>query len=470
MLNFKEEILYKIIQTIKGFKMFSVSGSNAVLNMNRNMSKIDDLLLQVQTGNRINKASDDSSGLTIANNLRMQSNSLTQGTKNATDAKNLLNIVDGSLTTYKDTIDLMKSKAISAASDTSSSESRNALQKDISNYMKSLNKIANETSFNGMNLLNGTFTNKEFQVGAYSNQTIGVSINSLHTTKIGHLNETATSSGVSAGTTDATLSVNNTTIGQVTISSTTKDGANLLAESINLSSSTTGVKAISENKVNGGIVTGGSIADGDIKINGTSIGAVNINNNDSTGTLVDAINSITSDTGVSARIEAGKLVIQSENGENIHITESNSGAGKAGLTAGTNYGTITLKSQNAISINNGDVVSGLNSVATSNYTLSNIDLKTQKGAQRALDILDYALSETNNEASSVGSATNQLDRVISVNEVSVTNLQSAEKNIRGANTEEITKQLADLQVKYQASMYALTQSNTLQQNILSLLR
>lgn len=450
--------------------MFSVAGSNAIFNMNKNMNMIDNLLLQVQTGNRINKASDDSSGLTIANNLRMQSNSLTQGTKNATDAKNLLNIIDGSLTTYKETIDLMKTKAISAASDTASAESRSALQKDITNYMKSLNKIANETSFNGMNLLNGTFSNKEFQVGAYSNQTIGVSVNSLHTTKMGHLNETKTTTGVSAGTTAATLSINNSVIGQVTISGTGKDGANLLADSINLRTSDTGVKAKAENKVTGGVVTGGSIADGDIKINGTSIGSVNVNANDSTGTLVDAINSITSDTGVSARLEAGKLVLESESGENIHITEANTGAAKAGLTAGTNFGTVTLKSQNAISVANGDAVSGLNALTTSNFTLSNLDLKTQDGAQRALDILDYALSEANNEASSVGSATNQLDRVISVNEVSVTNLQSAEKNIRGANTEEITKQLSDLQVKYQASIYALTQSNTLQQNVLSLLR
>lgn len=450
--------------------MFSVSGSNAIFNMSKNQSAIDDLLLQIQTGNKLNRASDDSAGLTIANNLRSQSSSLAQGTKNATDAKNLLNTVDGALTTYKDTIGLMKTKAITAASDVSSGESRNALQKDIANYMKSLNKIANDTSFNGIKLLNGTFSNKQFQIGAYANQTVDVSINSLSTSKIGHLNETKTNVGVSVGTTAATLAINGKVIGQSTISATTKDGANLVAEAINLQESGTGVKAIATNTKTGGVVIGGSIADGDISINGKSIGAVNIDANDATSSLVDAINAVSADTKVSARVEAGKLVLSSESGENIHITEANSGAAKAGLTAGTNYGVITLKSQGALTIANGDAVSGLNATTSTNYTLSDVDLRTKDGAQRALDILDFSLEETNNEASSVGAATNQLDRVIAVNDVSTTNLKAAESNIRGANTEEISKQLSELQVKYQASMFALQQSNTMQQNVLSLLR
>jgi len=399
----------------------------------------------------------------------MQYTSLSQGTKNASDAKNLLNVVDGALTNYKDTIGLMKVKATTAASDLSSSESRNALQKDIVNYMKSLNKIANDTSFNGIKLLNGSYSNKQFQIGAYSNQTVDVSISSLNTSKIGHLNETK-SAAVSTGTTAATLSINGEVIGQSTVSGTTKDGANLVAEAINAKESETGVRAYAKNSVNGGAVVGGTIADGDIKINGTSIGAVNVNANDSTSVLVDAINAVSGDTKVTARLDAGKLVLDSESGENIHITESNTGAAKAGLTAGTNFGTITLKSQSGIAIDDGDSVSGLNVVTSKNYTMADLDLRTKDGAQRALDILDYALSETNNEASSVGSATNQLDRVIAVNDISVTNLKAAENTIRGANTEEISKELSELQVKYQASMFALQQSNTMQQNVLSLLR
>lgn len=450
--------------------MFSLSASTAILNLGKSENNINNLLLQAQTGYRINSAADDSSGMTIANNLRMQSNSLAQGTKNASDAQNLLNVVDGALTSYTDTISLMKEKAISAASDVSSAESRQALQKDINNYLSSLNKIANTTSFNGIKLLNGTFTNKEFQIGAYANQTIGISIGSLSTSKIGHLNETTTNVGVSSGTTAATLSINGITIGQSTVSDTGKDGANLIVEAINSKENYTGVTAIAENTVNGSVITGGSIADGDISINGVSIGSVNISENDNTGTLVDAINSISAKTGVSASVDAGKLVLTSENGENIHITENNSGAAKAGLTAGTNYGTITLKSEGAVSISNATSVSGLDSVTTTNYTLSDLDLRTQNDAQRAMDILDYALKEANSQSSSVGAVVNQLDRVIEVNNVTQTNVEAAESSIRDADLEQVTADLSEFQIKYQTSIYALTQSQSIQQNILSLLQ
>lgn len=450
--------------------MYSSAAGMSILNLQRNSSIMDNLLQQVQTGKRINSAADDSAGMTIADNLRMQANSLAQGTKNGQDAKSLLNIADGAITSFKDTIQLMKDKAIASASDASSAESRQALQKDISQFMKSLNSIARETSFNGLSLLNGTFSNKSFQVGAYANQSVSVSLGSLETSKIGHLIETATTVGVSAGTTASTLSINGATIGQVAVSGTTKDGANLVAESINAQESGTGVKAIANNSVNGGVVAGGSLADGDISINGISIGAVNIATNDATATLEDAINSISSQTGVTARNDAGKLVLESENGENIHITEANAGAAKAGLTAGTNFGTVKLLGQGAISLANATAVSGFDATTTNNYTLSDVDVRTASGAQRAIQIIDYSLREANQEAASVGATSNQIDRVIDINQVTETNVKSAEATIRDANIEEVTKNLNDFQLKYQASIFSLSKANELQQGVLQLLR
>lgn len=450
--------------------MYSSVAGMSILNLQRNSSIMDNLLQQVQTGKRINSAADDSAGMTIADNLRMQANSLAQGTKNGQDAKSLLNIADGAITSFKDTIQLMKDKAIASASDASSAESRQALQKDISQFMKSLNSIARETSFNGLSLLNGTFSNKSFQVGAYANQSVSVSLGSLETSKIGHLIETATTVGVSAGTTASTLLINGATIGQVAVSGTTKDGANLVAESINAQESGTGVKAIANNSVNGGVVAGGSLADGDISINGISIGAVNIATNDATATLEDAINSISSQTGVTARNDAGKLVLESENGENIHITEANAGAAKAGLTAGTNFGAVKLLGQGAISLANATAVSGFDATTTNNYTLSDVDVRTASGAQRAIQIIDYSLREANQEAASVGATSNQIDRVIDINQVTETNVKSAESTIRDANIEEVTKNLNDFQLKYQASIFSLSKANELQQGILQLLR
>lgn len=450
--------------------MLSTASLNSAYQIGVHNNTISKLFEQISTGNRINSAADDAAGMSIADNLRMQANSLAQGTKNANDAKSLLDIADKSLKSFKETIGLMKEKAISAASDASSSLSRQSLQKDLVAFLKSLDNVANTTSYNGIKLLNGTFSNKEFQVGAYANQTVSITLNSLNTSKIGHLTETKTNTGVSAGTTSATLSLNGKTVQQSTVSATLKDGANLVADAINLLEQDTGVVAKASNTVKGSSIVGGSIVDGDIKINNISIGSINFNANDNTGTLVDAINSVSSQTGVSAKNDAGSLVLTAQNGENIHITQANAGAAKAGLTAGTNYGTLTLSSASAISIVNGDAISGLNAITTTNYTLSDIDVRSQDGAQKAMKIIDYALNDANRNSSDVGAVANQLDRIINVNSVTETNVKAAEQTIRSANIEDLTKQLSEVQVKAQAALFSLTKANEIQQSVLSLLR
>jgi flagellin len=450
--------------------MYSASLANSIFNINNSMKMLDNYNLQIQTGKRINRAADDASGLTIADSLLTQANGLAAGTKNANDAKGMLNIADGALMTYGETLQLMKDKAVSAASDASSRDSRRALQADINNFMTSLNKIATDTEFNGVSLLNGTFTNKSFQVGAYAGQTVGISLMSASTSKLGHLTET-TSAAVSAGTTAATLSINGATISQVTVSGTTKDGANLLASAINDQYENTGVKATAENSVTGVSVVGGAIADGDVSINGVSIGAVNVEANDDSGSLADAINAISNQTGVTASITGnGAIELTSMNGENIHITEANGGAAKAGLTAGTNYGTVSLTGRDGVSISNATAVSGLNAVTTDNYTLSDLDLTTFEGAERAMKIIDNAVSEVNRMQSNIGAATNQLDRVISVNEVTEQNVRAAESNIRDADLVKAQEQINQWTIKNQAAMYSFSMAQQTQQNILSILR
>lgn len=450
--------------------MNSIGLMSSMLNINNSIKMLDKYNLQLQTGKRINQAADDSSGLAIANSLLTQMNGLNAGTKNANDAKGVMNIADGALTTYSETLQLMKTKAISAANDISSPNSRRALQSDINNFMSSLNTIARNTEFNGIKLLNGTFFNKSFQVGAYSGQTVNISLMSSETNKIGHLTET-TGSAVSAGTTAATLSINGATISQVIISGTTKAGANLLANSINDQYATTGVKAVAKNSVTGSSVIGGSLAAGDLSINGVSLGVVNISSNDTNGTLMDSINSISNQTGVTASLNGnGSLELTSQNGENIHITEANGGAAKAGLTAGTNFGSVVLSGKSGISILNATAVSGLNATTTKNYTLADLDLTSQSGAQKAIDIIDNALSEVDKIQSDIGATTNQLDRVINVNQITAQNVKAAEANIREADLVEVQEKISNWTLRNQASMYAFTMAQQTQQSILGLLR
>lgn len=144
-----------------------------------------DSINRVSTGKRINKAADDASGMTIANRLSSQAAGMGQAIKNANDAISVTQIADGALEEAANIIKTIKTKSIQAASDSQSHDSRAAIQSDINNALESLDRIAETTSFNGQKLLSGAFTDKQFQVGANSNETVEISIQSSDSAHLG---------------------------------------------------------------------------------------------------------------------------------------------------------------------------------------------------------------------------------------------------------------------------------------------
>ena len=155
--------------------------TNALVN-NRN---IDSSLSKLSSGLRINSAADDASGVAIADSLRSQSSSLGQAISNANDGIGIVQIADKAMDEQTKILDTIKTKATQAAQDGQTVGSRKSLQADITKLMGELDNIAGTTSFNGQQLLSGQFTNKSFQVGAYSNQTVGLSIGATSSDKIG---------------------------------------------------------------------------------------------------------------------------------------------------------------------------------------------------------------------------------------------------------------------------------------------
>ena len=151
-----------------------------------NNRSLDNSLSKLSSGLRINKASDDASGMAIADSLRSQANSLGQAVSNANDGIGLIQTADAAMDEQVKILDTIKTKAIQAASDGQTTSSREAIQKDVNRLLEQLDNIAKTTSFNGQVLLSGNFTNKEFQVGAYSNQTIKTSINNTQSIAIGN--------------------------------------------------------------------------------------------------------------------------------------------------------------------------------------------------------------------------------------------------------------------------------------------
>ncbi|MBL6973500.1 MAG: flagellin [Sulfurimonas sp.] len=296
--------------------------SSATMN-NRNL---DNSLAKLSSGLRINTAADDASGLSIANSLRAQASSLGQAVANGNDAIGLIQTADGALSEYSNILNTIKTKTVQAASDTQNTASRLAIQKDIDKLMEELNIIATTTSFNGQKLLSGTFVNKEFQMGANANESVSVNIASATTNSIGQtsradLNLASDQGGeVSLTMTSATTgkSVTLQTI-DVKYDNNRDNSMGAIADQINRYSGETGITAKAVVEVSATNAVSAGATGSDFAINGITIGSVQVSANDSDNTLVNAINSKTSQTGVTATMSSdGKMSLASD-GRSIKV-------------------------------------------------------------------------------------------------------------------------------------------------------
>jgi flagellin len=186
-----------------GFRInTNIAAMNAQQQATMTNRMLDKSLGSLASGLRINAAADDSSGLVIADSLRSQANSLGQAVNNANDAIGVIQTADKAMDEQIKILDTIKTKSIQAASDTQSATSREAIQKDVNRLLEQLDNIAKTTSFNGNSLLNGAYTNKSYQVGAYADQTISASISDTRAISIG--NVTSQNNIVEIGNTAAT--------------------------------------------------------------------------------------------------------------------------------------------------------------------------------------------------------------------------------------------------------------------------
>ena len=156
----------------------SLTAQEAAKNTN---SSISSSLEKLSTGLKINKASDDASGLAIADKLRTQVTSINQGVANGNSAITLLQIADKSMAEQSKILDTVKSKLIQANTATTSSDGRESIRKDITKLLEQLDNIAQQTNYNGTYLLQQSATastasnTHSFQVGEKSSDTISMS-------------------------------------------------------------------------------------------------------------------------------------------------------------------------------------------------------------------------------------------------------------------------------------------------------
>ncbi len=155
----------------------SLTAQENAVNTGKN---INGSLEKLSSGLRINKASDDASGLAIADKLRTQATSINQGVDNGNSAITLLQIADKSMAEQSNILDTIKAKLIQANTDTTSDSGRSAIANDVSKLLEQLNNIAEQTNYNGTYLLQNdastttAASNLSFQVGETSSDTISL--------------------------------------------------------------------------------------------------------------------------------------------------------------------------------------------------------------------------------------------------------------------------------------------------------
>ena len=306
----------------------NIAAMNAHANAVVNDRALSSSLGRLSSGLRIQTAADDASGMAIADSLRSQANSLGQAIANANDAVGIIQTADKAMDEQIKILDTIKTKAIQAAQDGQNSDSRRALQNDISRLLEELDMIATTTSFNGQQLLNGNFSNKNFQIGAYSNETAKVSIGATNSNTIGHTRfETVCNVWFSSVSTLADVTVKLSGIDgypggyvfQKIVSNVMQtDGLKAIADMMNGVSDLTGVKA----KVNNTQIFSDAVSVGTIKnltINGVTIGNITVKASDSDNVLIGAINAKKDETGVEASIQNGRLVLAAKDGRVIRV-------------------------------------------------------------------------------------------------------------------------------------------------------
>jgi flagellin len=469
----------------------NVPSLNAQRNLNANSANLSKALQRLSSGLRINTASDDAAGLAISTGLTAQFRGLNQAIRNAGDGLSLLGTAESAINEQVNLLQRIRELGVQSASDTNSGSNRSALNDEVTQLKAEFDRISQTVTFNGQNLLDGTFTSKDIQVGAYSGtqEKIAVDIQGTRSATIGksYTLDNASVVGSTAGSSgDITITYDGTTYD---VGATSTDGVSTsqadssaiaFANAINEISGQTGVVATAEATTvtgsaaqnNAGGTPAGQVDAGEIKINGVDIGAVTITST-SDLSIVNAINNVSAATGVTASLDGSdKIVLTAEDGRNIQVALAGDGAAISGLAAATTHGSIKLTSYKG-SFSVTDASSRINLAGTASLgtdSVATLDVATKTGAKAAIDTIDGALEQLNNRRAAIGAQVNRLNSVVN-------NLSSVAENVAASNSRILdadfaneTATLTRTQILQQAAVAVLAQANQAPQLALSLLR
>ncbi|MBG9787968.1 flagellin [Brevibacillus laterosporus] len=393
----------------------NVSALNTHRQLGVNTGASGKNLEKLSSGLRINRAGDDAAGLAISEKMRGQIRGLEMATKNAQDGISLIQTAEGALTETHSILQRMRELAVQASSDTNEGVDREKLQAEVDELSKEIKRISTDTEFNNQKVLDGSFDNKTFHIGANQGQNIKLSINDMSNTKLGI-------DTLKAGETkNAALGVDISNYGA------TFDIA----------------------------ITAGAAAGGD---------AV-----DKTTATVDAA---TGNIQITLRQEAGQTppagaatvgpILATRDEIAAALNEAFSKAGHD-AKATSNGETTAIAVPTAATV-------AVTAVTTDRDDTKGIRISTQANADKAITTINNALNKVSEERSKLGANQNRLEHTINNLGATAENLTAAESRIRDVDMAKEMMDFTKNNILTQAAQAMLAQANQQPQGVLQLLR
>jgi flagellin len=470
---------------------------------------------------RINSAADDAAGLAISQQFTTQVNGTNQAINNANDAVSEAQTTAGALTTINNNLQSIRTLAVEAANGSNSASDRQALNNEVQQQIAEITQIAQQTTFNGLNVLNGSSGTTVYQVGANVGDTIAVSLQQgVAANQIGQYStETGTAVAntaltstntvtISDGSSTVTVGPTSSYVGATSYQGATSAYAKAAAvngaglQGLTASASTTAADNQVFSAVGGSAATAASTYN--LTINGTQIysGSNNVAAGDtlSAADVVAQINLNSGTTGVTASINEkapaggvttpiGAIVLSDSDGSDITVAQTVTlGAGATGTGLGsiagtTTKGTVTLTDSVPVTITDvgtgggaaslgftsGDATSYATTSAGTTATLANQDVLTVADANSTISSVDAALATVSAFQSQLGAIQNRFTAAVSNLQSTSQNLTQSRSTIEDADFAQETANLTQAQVLEQAGISVLAQANQQPQLILKLL-
>ncbi|MEN8720280.1 MAG: flagellin [Oceanococcaceae bacterium] len=231
----------------------NVMSLNVQKNLNQSSANLATSIERLSTGLRINSAKDDAAGLAISERFTSQIRGQNQAIRNANDGISLAQTAEGALDEVTNNLQRIRELSVQASNATYTQSDRDALQLEVSELLNEINRVADQTSFNGVKLLDGSFTGAVFQIGANAGENITLSsITDANTAALGSVTQN-TDAGLSVAASGLTgfgtaiaaggVTINGVDIGAIAGASSAAERAGQLANAINNVSAQTGVGA-----------------------------------------------------------------------------------------------------------------------------------------------------------------------------------------------------------------------------------